>query len=72
VYHDTIQNGDLMVTGNRLGYNMIQAEQAGMEWLEGRVSASATSPAFSRPVGHHRRRRVRAVDHVREHQPAQP
>jgi HK97 family phage portal protein len=35
-YHDTIQNGDLMVTGNDWEYNMIQAEQAGMEWLEGR------------------------------------
>jgi HK97 family phage portal protein len=35
-YRDTIQNGDLMVTGNDWEYNMIQAEQAGMEWLEGR------------------------------------
>ena len=35
-YHDTIQNGDLMVTGNDWEYNMIQAEQVGMEWLEGR------------------------------------
>lgn len=35
-YHDTIRNGDLMVTGNDWEYNMIQAEQAGMEWLEGR------------------------------------
>lgn len=35
-YHDTIRNGDLMVTGNDWEYNMIQAEQVGMEWLEGR------------------------------------
>lgn len=35
-YADTIQNGDLMVTGKDWEYNMIQAEQAGMEWLEGR------------------------------------
>lgn len=35
-YADTIRNGDLMVTGNDWEYNMIQAEQAGMEWLEGR------------------------------------
>jgi HK97 family phage portal protein len=35
-YHDTIQNGDLMVTGNDWEYNMIQAEQLGLEWLEGR------------------------------------
>lgn len=37
-YEDTIRNGDLMVTGNDWEYNMIQAEQAGMEWLEGRRS----------------------------------
>lgn len=35
-YQDTIRNGDLMVTGNDWEYNMIQAEQAGMEWLQGR------------------------------------
>jgi HK97 family phage portal protein len=35
-YRDTVRNGDLMVTGNDWEYNMIQAEQAGMEWLEGR------------------------------------
>jgi phage portal protein BeeE len=35
-YHDTIRNGDLMVTGYDWEYNMIQAEQAGMEWLMGR------------------------------------
>jgi HK97 family phage portal protein len=35
-YSDTIRNGDLMVTGNDWEYNMIQAEQAGTEWLEGR------------------------------------
>lgn len=35
-YADTVRNGDLMVTGKDWEYNMIQAEQAGMEWLEGR------------------------------------
>lgn len=35
-FRDTVQNGDLMVTGNDWEYNMIQAEQVGMEWLEGR------------------------------------
>jgi HK97 family phage portal protein len=35
-YQDTIRNGDLMVTGNDWEYNMIQSEQAGMEWLNGR------------------------------------
>jgi hypothetical protein len=35
-YSDTIRNGDLMVTGNDWEYNMIQAEQAGTEWLQGR------------------------------------
>ncbi len=35
-YQDTISNGDLMVTGRDWEYNMIQAESAGMEWLEGR------------------------------------
>lgn len=35
-YADTVGNGDLMVTGKDWEYNMIQAETAGMEWLEGR------------------------------------
>jgi HK97 family phage portal protein len=35
-YDDTISNGDLMVTGADWEYNMIQAETAGLEWLEGR------------------------------------
>jgi HK97 family phage portal protein len=35
-YTDTVENGSLMVTGNDWEYNMIQAETAGMEWLEGR------------------------------------
>jgi HK97 family phage portal protein len=35
-YADTIRNGDVLVTGADWEYNMIQAEQAGMEWLEGR------------------------------------
>lgn len=35
-YKDTVLNGDLMVTGKDWEYNMIQAETAGLEWLEGR------------------------------------
>jgi HK97 family phage portal protein len=35
-YQDTVRNGDLMVTGHDWEYSMIQAEQAGVEWLEGR------------------------------------
>jgi HK97 family phage portal protein len=35
-YADTIQGGDLLVTGNDWEYNMIQAMNAGMEWIEGR------------------------------------
>jgi HK97 family phage portal protein len=35
-YEDTVRNGDLMVTGRDWEYNMIQAETAGLEWLEGR------------------------------------
>lgn len=35
-YTDTVENGSLMVTGNDWEYNMIQAETAGMEWINGR------------------------------------
>lgn len=35
-YRDTIQNGDLLVTGSDWEYDMVQAETVGMEWLEGR------------------------------------
>lgn len=35
-YADTVQNGALMVTGRDWEYNMIQAERAGMEFIEGR------------------------------------
>lgn len=35
-YREVVHNGDVMVTGNDWEYNMIQADQAGMEWLEGR------------------------------------
>lgn len=35
-YDATVRNGDLMVTGKDWEYNMIQAETAGLEWLEGR------------------------------------
>lgn len=35
-YRDVVQNGDLLVTGTDWEYDMIQAETAGMEWLNGR------------------------------------
>jgi HK97 family phage portal protein len=35
-YRDTVENGSIMVTGKDWEYNMIQAEQAGMEWINGR------------------------------------
>jgi HK97 family phage portal protein len=38
-YQDTIRNGEIMVTGNDWEYNMIQADQAGMEWLAGRQAS---------------------------------
>jgi HK97 family phage portal protein len=35
-YRDTIESGDVLVTGNDWEYDMIQAESAGMEWIEAR------------------------------------
>jgi HK97 family phage portal protein len=35
----TVEGGDLFVTGNDWEYDLIQAEQAGMEWVEGRKLA---------------------------------
>jgi HK97 family phage portal protein len=35
-YRDTIANGDLLVTGLDWEYDMLQAEQIGMEWIEAR------------------------------------
>ncbi len=45
-YRETIQNGDLMVTGNDWEYNMIQAETAGMEWINGRQFGSSEIARF--------------------------
>lgn len=45
-YRDTIGNGDLMVTGNDWEYNMIQAETAGMEWINGRQFGSSEIARF--------------------------
>lgn len=39
-YQDTIQHGDLLVTGADWEYDFIQSQQMGMEWLDGR-NASA-------------------------------
>lgn len=39
-FRDTIQHGDLLVTGSDWEYDVIQSQQMGMEWLEGR-NASA-------------------------------
>jgi HK97 family phage portal protein len=35
-YRDVMTNGDLLVFGNDWEYDMIQAEQAGVEWIQGR------------------------------------
>jgi HK97 family phage portal protein len=40
-YSDTINNGDVLVTGNDWEYDFIQAQQAGMEFIEGRKLAGA-------------------------------
>lgn len=47
-YRDVINNGDLLVYGNDWEYDMIQAEQAGVEWLAARA---ATIPDISRFLG---------------------
>lgn len=38
-WRSSVEGGDLFVTGNDWEYDLIQAEQAGMEWLEGRKMA---------------------------------
>src|SRR6266436_1763222 len=38
-YRDVIDNGDLIVFGNDWEYDMIQAEQAGVEWLAARQAS---------------------------------
>jgi HK97 family phage portal protein len=35
-YRETLDHGDLLVTGRDWDYNPLQAEKMGMEWLEGR------------------------------------
>lgn len=44
----SVTGGDLFVTGNDWTYDLIQAEQAGMEWLEGR---KASVPEIARYFG---------------------
>ncbi len=39
-YRDVVQNGDLLVTGNDWEYGMIQAQTAGIEFIEGRHMAA--------------------------------
>jgi HK97 family phage portal protein len=45
-YADTVRNGDLLVTGNDWEYDMIQAETAGMEWLDGRQATHVDVARF--------------------------
>jgi HK97 family phage portal protein len=40
-YADTINNGDVLVTGNDWEYDFIQSQQAGMEFIEGRRLSGA-------------------------------
>jgi HK97 family phage portal protein len=40
-WRSSVEGGDLFVTGNDWEYNLIQAENAGMEWLEGRKASVA-------------------------------
>lgn len=47
-YRDVMANGDLLVYGNDWEYDMIQAENAGMGWLDSRA---ATIPDISRYIG---------------------
>lgn len=44
----SVSGGDLFVTGNDWEYNLIQAENAGLEWLEGR---KASVPEIARYFG---------------------
>lgn len=47
-WRSTIEGGDLFVTGNDWEYDLIQAENAGLEWLEGR---KASVPEICRYFG---------------------
>jgi len=50
-YQDTVVNGELMVTGNDWEYNMIQSEQAGMEFIDGRkLTGAAVCRYFDTPA----------------------
>lgn len=50
-YADTINNGDVLVTGNDWEYDMIQAETAGNEFIEGRkLSGSDICRYFNTPA----------------------
>lgn len=40
-YSDVVNNGELLVTGNDWEYDMIQSQNAGMEFIEGRKLAGA-------------------------------
>jgi len=47
-YRDVMSNGDLLVHGKDWEYDMIQAQQAGVEWLNAR---QATVPDIARFFG---------------------
>jgi len=50
-YSDTVLNGDLLVTGNDWEYDFIQAQNAGMEFIEGRkLSEAAVCRYFDTPA----------------------
>lgn len=49
-YADTVQNGDLLVTGADWEYDLIQGQQAGMEFIDGRkLSDAAVCRYFNTP-----------------------
>lgn len=47
-WRSSVEGGDMFVVGNDWEYDLMQAEQAGMEWLEGR---KASVPEISRYFG---------------------
>ena len=50
-YNDTITNGEVMVTGNDWEYQFIQAQNAGMEFIDGRkLSEAAVCRFFDTPA----------------------
>jgi phage portal protein BeeE len=50
-YADTVQNGDLLVTGNDWEYDFIQSQTAGMEFIDGRkLSEAAVCRYFDTPA----------------------